>query len=139
MVNHSAVSELLKEAEIMARLRHPNIVWVYGVVLPPPSDAQDEDDDDEFGDTPLPGEGPFEIGAACAHVSLCPGTMCGHPISRHCSGQGCQGWHDTTWQPGRPGWCTGRQLQAARVQPSRHSKPLLCHRPSSVADRSRGS
>ena len=66
-VNHAAVSELLKEAEIMARLRHPNIVWVYGVVLPPPSEPQDNEDDDDF-DTPLPGEGPFEIGAAC-HVS----------------------------------------------------------------------
>ena len=97
MVNHSAVSELLKEAEIMARLRHPNIVWVYGVVLPPPSEAQDEDDDDEFGDTPLPGEGPFEIGAACAHVSLWPGckpvdSVCGQPSGGLCSGQKCRGW-----------------------------------------------
>ena len=69
MVNHAAVSELLKEAEIMARLRHPNIVWVYGVVLPPPQEPQEDEDDEEF-DTPLPGEGPFEIGAAC-HVGHC--------------------------------------------------------------------
>ena len=68
-VNHAAVSELLKEAEIMARLRHPNIVWVYGVVLPPPQEPQEYEDDEDF-DTPLPGEGPFEIGAAC-HVGHC--------------------------------------------------------------------
>ena len=68
MVNHAAVAELLKEAEMMARLRHPNIVWVYGVVLPPPDEQEAADDEDDF-DTPLPGEGPFEIGAACAQVS----------------------------------------------------------------------
>lgn len=28
------MSELLKEASTLGSLRHPNIVWVYGVVLP---------------------------------------------------------------------------------------------------------
>lgn len=29
------VSELLKEAALLGSVRHPNIVWVYGLVLPP--------------------------------------------------------------------------------------------------------
>jgi hypothetical protein len=29
------VSELLKEASMLGSVRHPNIVWVYGLVLPP--------------------------------------------------------------------------------------------------------
>lgn len=29
------VSELLKEANLLGSVRHPNIVWVYGLVLPP--------------------------------------------------------------------------------------------------------
>lgn len=29
------VSELLREADMLGGLRHPNIVWVYGVCLPP--------------------------------------------------------------------------------------------------------
>lgn len=29
------VSELLKEANMLGSVRHPNIVWVYGLVLPP--------------------------------------------------------------------------------------------------------
>lgn len=28
------VSELLKEAALLGSVRHPNIVWVYGLVLP---------------------------------------------------------------------------------------------------------
>ena len=28
------ITELLKEASMLAGLRHPNIVWVYGIVLP---------------------------------------------------------------------------------------------------------
>jgi hypothetical protein len=28
------VAELLKEASMLGSLRHPNIVWVYGIVLP---------------------------------------------------------------------------------------------------------
>ena len=63
--NHAAMTELLREAEIMARLRHPNIVLVYGVVLPLPAEAAPEDDDDEFG---MDGEGPIQIGAAVAQA-----------------------------------------------------------------------
>lgn len=29
------VAELLKEASMLGSVRHPNIVWVYGLVLPP--------------------------------------------------------------------------------------------------------
>lgn len=28
------MSELLKEAALLGSVRHPNIVWVYGLVLP---------------------------------------------------------------------------------------------------------
>ena len=60
------MTELLREAEIMARLRHPNIVLVYGVVLPP-AEEQAPADEEDFD---LDGEGPIQIGAAVAQVGL---------------------------------------------------------------------
>ena len=30
----AAMADLLREADLLAYLRHPNVVWVYGVVLP---------------------------------------------------------------------------------------------------------
>ena len=33
-ISWAAMDELIKEAELLGRLRHPNVVWVYGVVLP---------------------------------------------------------------------------------------------------------
>lgn len=32
------VTELLKEASMLGNVRHPNIVWVYGLVIPPLED-----------------------------------------------------------------------------------------------------
>eukprot|EP00775_Hariotina_reticulata_P008027 gene8027-8223_t len=34
-ISKENVSELLKEASMLGSVRHPNIVWVYGLVLPP--------------------------------------------------------------------------------------------------------
>ncbi|KAF6261784.1 hypothetical protein COO60DRAFT_1699613 [Scenedesmus sp. NREL 46B-D3] len=34
-ISKDNVSELLKEASILGNVRHPNVVWVYGLVLPP--------------------------------------------------------------------------------------------------------
>ena len=44
----AAISELIKEATLLSSMRHPNVVWVYGIVLKPMS--KDEDDDDELSD-----------------------------------------------------------------------------------------
>ncbi|PRW58530.1 alternative oxidase [Chlorella sorokiniana] len=33
-VNRGAIIDLIREAELLASMRHPNIVWVYGIVLP---------------------------------------------------------------------------------------------------------
>lgn len=41
------MDELIKEAELLGRLRHPNVVWVYGVVLPP--EFYEGDDEGEGG------------------------------------------------------------------------------------------
>lgn len=32
--SNAAMADLLREADLLASLRHPNVVWVYGVVLP---------------------------------------------------------------------------------------------------------
>ena len=34
-VSRAAISDLLREADLLGSLRHPNVVWVYGIVLPP--------------------------------------------------------------------------------------------------------
>lgn len=33
-INRAAVTDLIKEADMLGSLRHPNVVWVYGMVLP---------------------------------------------------------------------------------------------------------
>jgi hypothetical protein len=33
-VSSDVLTELLREAAMLGGLRHPNIVWVYGIVLP---------------------------------------------------------------------------------------------------------
>ena len=47
-ISWAAMDELIKEAELLGRLRHPNVVWVYGVVLP----AEFYQGDDEGGGGP---------------------------------------------------------------------------------------
>ena len=45
----AAIAELIKEATLLSSMRHPNVVWVYGIVLKPMS-KDDDDDDDELSD-----------------------------------------------------------------------------------------
>lgn len=44
-VSHAAMVELIREAEMLGSLRHPNVVWVYGVVLPRMTDDLELDAD----------------------------------------------------------------------------------------------
>ena len=37
-VSQAAITELIREADLLGSLRHPNVVWVYGIVLPMPDD-----------------------------------------------------------------------------------------------------
>ena len=46
----AAISELIKEATLLSSMRHPNVVWVYGIVLRPMKSNDDSDDDDELMD-----------------------------------------------------------------------------------------
>ncbi|KAL0025127.1 hypothetical protein WJX77_001678 [Trebouxia sp. C0004] len=59
----AAISELIKEATLLSSMRHPNVVWVYGIVLKPMSKDEDEDDD-ELSDRD-PGDA-VELAAALA-------------------------------------------------------------------------
>lgn len=45
----AAISELIKEATLLSSMRHPNVVWVYGIVLKPMT-KDDGSDDDELND-----------------------------------------------------------------------------------------
>ncbi len=58
----AAIAELIKEATLLSSMRHPNVVWVYGIVLKPMSKDED-DDDDELSDR--------DQGDACS--LQCPG------------------------------------------------------------------
>lgn len=33
-MSQAAITELIREADLLGSLRHPNVVWVYGIVLP---------------------------------------------------------------------------------------------------------
>lgn len=51
------MAELLREAELLGSLRHPNVVWVYGIVLPrisqrPPGDESSDDSFEDSGTAP---------------------------------------------------------------------------------------
>ena len=64
-VSVQAMKELIREAEILGSLRHPNVVWVYGVVLPPLEGQEPEDEDDD----PLC-EDSVEIAASLSHPHM---------------------------------------------------------------------
>lgn len=49
-VSQAAIAELIREADLLGCLRHPNVVWVYGVVLPKPSEEQSSDSDSEHSE-----------------------------------------------------------------------------------------
>ena len=53
--SQAAISELIKEATLLSSMRHPNVVWVYGIVLKPMSkdDEDDEDDGRDSGSAPV--------------------------------------------------------------------------------------
>ena len=44
----AAIAELIKEATLLSSMRHPNVVWVYGIVLKPMNKDDEDDDDDEL-------------------------------------------------------------------------------------------
>ena len=62
-VSHAAINELIREAELLGSLRHPNVVWVYGIVLPPVEEPQDSEDLDALIDSAEP----IEIASAMSH------------------------------------------------------------------------
>ncbi|KAI3433344.1 hypothetical protein D9Q98_003162 [Chlorella vulgaris] len=41
-VNRGAIVDLIREADLLSCMRHPNVVWVYGIVLPPLPDDEQE-------------------------------------------------------------------------------------------------
>lgn len=41
-VSRAAIAELIREADLLGCLRHPNVVWVYGVVLPKAKSSSSE-------------------------------------------------------------------------------------------------
>ncbi|KAL3149146.1 hypothetical protein ABBQ32_001981 [Trebouxia sp. C0010 RCD-2024] len=59
----AAIAELIQEATLLSRMRHPNVVWVYGVVLKPMS-KDDESNDAELSDHD--GGDAIELAAALA-------------------------------------------------------------------------
>ena len=62
-VSHAAINELIREAELLGSLRHPNVVWVYGIVLPPVEESEDSGDLDALIDSAEP----IEIASAMTH------------------------------------------------------------------------
>ena len=72
-MSHAAINELIREAELLGSLRHPNVVWVYGIVLPPVEEEQDSEDLDALIDSAEP----IEIASAMSHPSPAPGSRTG--------------------------------------------------------------
>lgn len=72
-MSHAAINELIREAELLGSLRHPNVVWVYGIVLPPVEEPQDSEDLDALIDSAEP----IEIASAMSHPSPAPGGRTG--------------------------------------------------------------
>lgn len=50
-VSQAAIAELIREADLLGCLRHPNVVWVYGVVLPNPKEDSASSSDDDSDDS----------------------------------------------------------------------------------------
>ncbi len=49
-INRAAVTDLIKEADMLGSLRHPNVVWVYGIVLPATKPTTNRKNTDSDGD-----------------------------------------------------------------------------------------
>jgi serine/threonine protein kinase len=49
-INRAAVTDLIKEADMLGSLRHPNVVWVYGMVLPSSSKSSSDRHLEDAGD-----------------------------------------------------------------------------------------
>ena len=43
-VSEAAIAELIQEADLLGSLRHPNVVWVYGIVLPDMKEGNSDSD-----------------------------------------------------------------------------------------------
>lgn len=80
----AAIAELIKEATLLSSMRHPNVVWVYGIVLKPMSKDED-DDDDELSDRDQGGASllqcPNDVRASCSKTPVIP-TVLGYPRSQ---------------------------------------------------------
>lgn len=73
-INRAAVTDLIKEADMLGGFRHPNIVWVYGIVLP----ELDEDGGPHKRATKHKDGDIVEAiarGAASAPASMLPGAL----------------------------------------------------------------
>ena len=64
----AAITELIKEATLLSSMRHPNVVWVYGIVLKPMT-KDDESDDDELDDRDG-GELPYMRTSTCSLMAF---------------------------------------------------------------------
>ncbi|KAL6769353.1 hypothetical protein ACKKBG_A30675 [Auxenochlorella protothecoides x Auxenochlorella symbiontica] len=69
-VNRAAIADLIREADMLGSMRHPNIVWVYGLVLPELAGAAGGD-----GATPGARELLDAIAARAFSAAALPGAL----------------------------------------------------------------